>query len=108
MAIDINTNAPSSAQVSELGSHRGGTTPAPTEKVAEKNSAPAPAPDQVSLTPEAQQLRNLEQQIAAHPVVDTHKVNAVKEALANGSYEINSDRIAGKMMSLERALVNMA
>lgn len=107
MAIEINNVPPPSAQVSELGSHRGGSTPTPTEKVAEKNSAPASAADQVSLTPEAQQLRNLEQQIAAQPVVDTQKVNAVKEALASGSYEVNPDRIAGKMMSLERALGDM-
>lgn len=108
MAIDINNIPPSSAQVSEVGSHRGGATPTPTEKVAEKNSAPAPAADQVSLTPEAQQLRALEQQIAEQPVVDTQKVNAVKESLANGSYEIDSNRVAGKMMSLERALGDMA
>lgn len=108
MAIDINNVPPASAQVTELGSHRGGTTPTPTEKAAEKNSAPAPAVDQVSLTPEAQQLRTLEQQVAAQPVVDTQKVTAVKDALANGGYEINPERIAGKMMSLERALGDMA
>jgi negative regulator of flagellin synthesis FlgM len=107
MAIEINNVPPSSAQVSEVGSHRGGTTPTPTEKVAEKNSTPVPAGDQVSLTPEAQQLRNLEQQVAAQPVVDTQKVEAVKQSLANGSFEINPDRIAGKMMSLERALGGM-
>ena len=107
MAIEINNVNSSSAQVSEVGSHRGGA-PSPTEKVAEKNSAPAPATDQVSLTPEAQQLRNLEEQVAAQPVVDTQKVNTVKELLANGSYEIDPDRIAGKMMSLEKALGDMS
>ncbi|MBI5042215.1 MAG: flagellar biosynthesis anti-sigma factor FlgM [Gammaproteobacteria bacterium] len=108
MAIEINNVPPSSAQVSELGSHRaGGSTPTPTEKVAEKNSAPSPAADQVSLTPAAQQLRSLEQQIAEQPVVDTQKVNAVKELQASGRFEIDPNRIADKMMSLERALGDM-
>ena len=106
MAIDINNVPPSLSQVSELGSHRGGS-PAHTEKAPEKSSAPSQAADQVSLTPAAQQLRQLEQQIAEQPVVDTQKVNAVKESLANGSFEIDPNRIAGKMMSLERALGDM-
>lgn len=107
MAIDINNIPPSSTHVAELGTQRGGTQ-TPTEQTAEQNSAPTRAADQVSLTPTAQQLRSLEQTVAAQPVVDTQKVNAVKEALANGSFEINPDRIAGKMMSLERALGDMA
>jgi negative regulator of flagellin synthesis FlgM len=107
MAIDINNVPPSSTQVSELSSQRGGN-PTQTEKAPEKHSAPPQAADQVSLTPAAQQLRHLEKQIADQPVVDTQKVNAVKEALANGSYEINPSRVAEKMMSLERALGDMS
>ena len=106
MAIDINNVPPSSTQVSEVGTQRGGN-PTHTEKAPEKPSAPSQAADQVSLTPAAQQLRHLEKQIADQPVVDTQKVSAVKEALANGSFEINPARIAEKMMSLERALGDM-
>ena len=107
MAIDINNLPPSSVHVSELGTQRGNTQ-TPTEKTAEQNSAPTRAADHVSLTPTAQQLRHLEQQVAAQPVVDSQKVNSVKESLANGSFEINPERIAEKMMSLERALSDMA
>ncbi len=107
MAIEINNVPPAPVQTSEVGSHRGGTTPTPTEKVAEKNSTPSPAADQVSLTPAAQQLRSLEQQIAEQPVVDTQKVNAVKESQANGRFEIDPNRIADKMLTLERALGDM-
>jgi len=107
MAIDINNVPPSSTQVSELGTQRGGN-PTHTEKAPEKSSAPTQAADQVGLTQAAQQLRHLEKQIADQPVVDTQKVNAVKEALANGSFEINPARIAEKMMGLERALGDMS
>ena len=107
MAIDINNVPPSSTQVSELGTQRGGN-PTHTEKAPEKPSTPSQAADQVSLTPTAQQLRHLEKQIADQPVVDAQKVSAVKEALANGSFEVDPTRIAGKMMSLERALGDMS
>ncbi len=106
MAIDINNFPASSAQVSELGTQRGGN-PKQFEKAPDKSSGPTQVADQVSLTPTAQQLRHLEQQIANQPVVDTQKVSAVKEALANDSFEIYPMRIAEKLMGLERALGDM-
>lgn len=107
MAIEINNVSHTSGQVTELsGQHREPAQPA-TDKAADKSNAQTTRGDQVSLTPTAQQLRTLEDKIAAQPVVDTQKVNAVKDALANGSFEINAERIAGKMMSLEKALGDM-
>lgn len=107
MAIEINNVSHSPGQVTELsGQQREAARPA-TDKAADKSNSPAAGGDQVSLTPTAQQLRTLEDKIAAQPVVDTQKVNAVKDALANGSFEINAERIAGKMMSLEKALGDM-
>ena len=38
------------------------------------------------------------------PDVDSNRVNQIKQQLANGSFEVNPERIASKMMSLERAL----
>ena len=109
MAIEINNVPSASTQVAELGGQSRAGAQAPTDKAAEKSGSPSGnAADQVSLTPTAQQLRGLEQQIADQPVVDSQKVNAVKEALANGSYEINPDRIANKMMSLEKALGDLS
>lgn len=108
MAIEINNVPSASTQIAELGGQqRAAQTPA--DKTAEKSTSPSGGTaDQVSLTPTAQQLRGLEQQIADQPVVDSQKVNAVKEALANGSFEINPERIAAKMMSLEKALGDLS
>lgn len=108
MASEINTVSSTSAQVTELGTQSRAATQATPEKVADKSGGQPTVSDQVSLTPTAQQLRGLEQQIADQPVVDTQKVNAVKEALASGSFEINPERIAAKMMSLEKALGDLS
>lgn len=110
MAIEINNVPSGSTQVAELGGQHRTVAQAPAEKTAEKAGNPSAAgtTDQVSLTPTAQQLRGLEQQIADQPVVDTQKVDAIKEALANGSFEINPDRIAAKMMSLEKVIGDLS
>ena len=62
--------------------------------------------DRVSLTGEARQLQDLAAQLASEPVVDSQRVEAVRSAVENGSFTVNPDRIAEKMMSLEQALTD--
>ncbi|MDV3238289.1 MAG: flagellar biosynthesis anti-sigma factor FlgM [Gammaproteobacteria bacterium] len=107
MATEINHIPPPSAQVQDVGGHaRNGAQPT-TDTVDRKEAGPTPG-DQVSLTSTAQQLRDLEQKVASQPVVDADRVATVKEALTNGSYAIDPERIAGKMMSLEKALGDLS
>jgi len=60
--------------------------------------------DTVSLTDTAQQLRSIEQDLAQRPVVDSQRVEATRQAIENGTYQIDPSRIANKMLDLERAL----
>lgn len=108
MSIEFNNVPPSNAQVTDIAS-QARTAPQPaTDKTEKPAGEQAARSDQVSLTPKAQQLRGLDEQIANQPVVDAERVNAVKEALGNGSYEIDSDRIAGKMMDLEKIIGDLS
>lgn len=58
----------------------------------------------VSLTDTAAKLQRLEAQIANQPVVDSQKVESVKKAIADGSFKIDSNRIADKMADFESLL----
>ena len=62
--------------------------------------------DKVSLTGQAQQLRELETQLASQPVVDTQRVEAVRSAVEDGSFTVDPQRIADKLISLEQALTD--
>lgn len=64
------------------------------------------ASDRVSLTGEAQKLKELETELASQPVVDSQRVNAVRAAVEDGSFAVNPERIAEKMISLEQALTD--
>lgn len=62
--------------------------------------------DRLSLTDMAQQMRELESKIQGQPRVDRQRVEAVKEALNNGTFSINPERIAERLIGLEQALDN--
>jgi negative regulator of flagellin synthesis FlgM len=60
--------------------------------------------DTVSLTGTAAKLRQLEAALSELPVADNERIDSVKRAVANGTYEIDPHRIAAKMLDFERSL----
>jgi negative regulator of flagellin synthesis FlgM len=70
----------------------------------ERSSPSASSTDRVSLTGEARQLKELESGLASRPVVDSQRVEAVRSAVESGTFKVNPERIAEKLISLEQAL----
>lgn len=60
--------------------------------------------DTVSLTGTAAKLRQLEAALSELPVADNERIDNVKRAVTNGTYEIDPHRIAAKMLDFERSL----
>jgi negative regulator of flagellin synthesis FlgM len=60
--------------------------------------------DQVTLTSSARSLQKIEEAIANTPVVNTDKVAAVKQQLSAGTYQIDSSRVAGKLLQFDSGL----
>lgn len=60
--------------------------------------------DTVNLTTGAKLLERLEKSLASLPDVDSNRVEAVKQAIADGEYEIDAEAIAAAMIRLERSL----
>jgi negative regulator of flagellin synthesis FlgM len=54
--------------------------------------------DRVSLSPQARELLNAQRALAAIPDVRAEKVEEIKTRIADGSYRIDSEQIAGKMI----------
>lgn len=60
--------------------------------------------DQVTLTDSARSLQKIEAAVANAPVVDAAKVASVKQAVQNGTYQINPGRVADKLLQFESGL----
>lgn len=104
MAIEINSsNQGAQALANSVAGKGNGPSRNETNSVATE-AGRKPGSDSVSLTGTAQQLRGIEQSLASQPVVDAQRVAATRQAIENGSYEIDPNRIASKMISMELAL----
>lgn len=73
-------------------------------EAAEAATTKSEAGADVQLTGAARSLAAIEQSVRALPAVDELRVAAVKERLQSGSYEIDPQRVADKLLRLESDL----
>jgi len=69
-----------------------------------RRPAPHDAGDTVELTHSAKLMSRLEDAVAGSSIVDAGRVRSIKDALAAGTYAIDPDRIAERMIRAEREL----
>jgi negative regulator of flagellin synthesis FlgM len=88
------------------GSSAGGVAADKTQAdaAAAPSSSTAQTGDQVTLTSSARSLQKLSDAVAQAPVVNAAKVTSIKQALANGTYQVDSGRVADKMIQFENGL----
>lgn len=104
MSIDINGMPPAHPQGTAHGTQAGGAQPSDPSVNQAASQSTAQSNDKVSLTNTAQHLRSLADQVGKMPAIDTQRVQAIKHALATGTYEVNPTHVANKMIAFERSL----
>lgn len=58
----------------------------------------------VQITDQARQLASLEQTVNSVPVVNEAKVAKIRQAIEDGSYQVSAERIADKLLRMDRDL----
>ena len=67
-------------------------------KGAGKSSAPTGGSDSLTLTESSTRIRALESQLASVDVTDVGKVESVKAALANGTFAVDAEVVADRLI----------
>ena len=94
--IDGNLQAPNLLRSIAPGNKPSVSTDAPAR--------PVEAADSLRLTGEATSLQAMQRELSTAPAIDAGRVQAVRESLQNGTYKINPDAIASRMLELDQQL----
>ena len=70
----------------------------------QQESGKSATADTVSLSDNAVQLGKLDNTAVSTPVVDTQRVEQVKQAIKDGTYEVDPAKVADKLMQFESIL----
>lgn len=105
MPIDINNISNNSTQTKRASDNKHVKVVSDdSSNFAPRSDKSSAAQDSVSLTGSAVRIQALEELVARLPIVDTQKVEEIRNSISNGNFEFNSDRIAEKMIQLEKEL----
>lgn len=104
MPAKISGYSTSEPLATRKGSSTGGVAADKSQGDAAAPSSTSQTGDQVTLTTSARSLQKLSDAVAQAPVVNSAKVSSIKQALANGTYQIDSARVADKMIQFENGL----
>ena len=88
MKIDKRITPPAASKVSSAKGKGGGKTPAPA----------AGGGDSLTLTESSTRIRALESQLASADVADAGKVESAKAALADGSFTVDAEVVADRLI----------
>ncbi|MGF6593317.1 flagellar biosynthesis anti-sigma factor FlgM [Pseudomonas sp. 2835] len=101
MVIDFSrlNNSPSVAGGVRTGSSQESTASASAKagSVAESSASG----ETVHLSHEAQQLQKVSDKLRDQPIVNSARVAELKQAIADGSYQVDSNRVASKLLNFE-------
>ena len=103
VSTKINASEPKPARVSAAAPAR-----KPAGPGAEASGEHPAIPGEVRLTGAARGLAAIEQSVRALPAVDELRVATVKQRLQDGSYQIDPQRVADRLLRLESDLARAA
>lgn len=97
MAMDINGLNTNQTNTGKAKGSAGAVTPK-TDKPAETAPATKTVSDTVQISSQAQTLNRIQSQVGKEAPVNREKVEALKAAVATGSYKVDAQSIARRML----------
>ncbi|MDB6144806.1 MAG: anti-sigma-28 factor, FlgM [Pseudomonas sp.] len=95
--LNSSASVTGSSRTKETGSTAASST---TAKPATDAASPSSG-EAVHLSDEAQRLQSISDKVRDQPVVNSARVAELKQAVADGSYKVDSNRVASKLLNFE-------
>ncbi|SES65763.1 MULTISPECIES: flagellar biosynthesis anti-sigma factor FlgM [Marinobacter] len=106
MTVDFNgignsqVNSPRTS--ADKGAAKQPAQPAPAEQA--KAQAPAARGENVNLSKQAREIRQMGERLESTPEVDDSRVEQIRAALADGSYKVDAEKVAQKMLEMDESI----
>ena len=97
MKIDKTTPSLPASQIGEV---------APRSPNAKPSGGTVPSDTSVHLGSSTAQLRSLNNSVASSSVVDMDKVNAIKQAISEGRFQVNHGAVADRLIDSVKELIS--
>ena len=76
------------------------------DKTKGADASPSPAESNVHISPQSSQLQRAESSASSSSVVDTGRVQEIKQAINDGSFKVNPEVVADRLLETVRELLD--
>ena len=108
MAIDFNgvNNAPNPQKggVRQRDNAPEADKPGNPQQQPQADSSEGAQGTKVNLSPDAQNIKAAEKALQEQPDIDDEKVSELREALENGSFSVDAEKLAQKMLVIDQSI----
>ncbi|MCH8497178.1 MAG: flagellar biosynthesis anti-sigma factor FlgM [Marinobacter sp.] len=104
MTVDFNGIGPGQVNTRKTAEQKPAAQPAAQQPAPERAKAAAARADSVSLSDQAKELKKMEEKLAQYPEIDDQRVEQIRAALADGSYKVDAEKLAQKMLEMDKSI----
>lgn len=106
MSVDFNGIGPGQVNTqkttADKSSNAQSTQPSTAEQA--KTQAQSARGENVNLSSQAKNLKQLEQKLGSYPEMDDDRIEQIRSALENGSYKVDAEKLAQKMLEMDESI----
>ncbi len=101
MVIEFNRPNNISVATNQTNTNTSQKTTKTSSSVGTHASSASTTGESVNLSPTAQHMGQITEKLRDTPAVDSERVTKLKAAIENGTYQVDSQRLAGKLIDAE-------
>lgn len=106
MSVDFNGIGPGQVNTQKTTADKssGAQTTQPSAGEQAKAQAQGARGENVNLSSQAKDLKQLEQKLGNYPEMDDDRIEQIRSALEDGSYKIDAEKLAQKMLEMDKSI----
>jgi negative regulator of flagellin synthesis FlgM len=106
MSVDFNGIGQGQVNTSRTTADKtpGAPKPQPAADQQAKSQTQGARGENVSLSSQAKNLKQLEQKLGDYPEMDDDRISDIRSALENGTYKVDAEKLAQKMLDMDKSI----
>ena len=106
MSVDFNGIGPGQVNTQKATAEQSQAAPKAQPSATEQAQSQTQAArgENVKLSTQAKDLKQLEQRLNSYPEMDDDRIEQIKSALADGSYKVDAEKLAQKMLEMDESI----
>ncbi|GGE70137.1 hypothetical protein GCM10011533_23160 [Streptosporangium jomthongense] len=106
MSVDLNGIGPGQVNTQRTTAEKSANSQNASKASPEQANAKAQAArgENVNLSSQARNLKQLEQKLGDYPEMDDERIEQIRSALENGTYKVDAQKLAQKMLDMDKSI----